>query len=175
MKALFTRILPRLFCLVVVMTGAVVLLLRYFEKPQVEALAPSRASEQIATDLATVNASFEKTRLTAGVSPTPEADPYTLVRRLSLSLTGAPPSLEEIRRLEGLPKGADPVQAWLDHLFSDRRYADQMAERFARVFVGVETGPFLVYRRRRLVTWLGDQLAMNRRYDHLVNLSLIHI
>ncbi len=168
MKALFTRILPRLFCLFVAMAGAVVLLLRYFEKPQVEALAPSKASEQIATDLATVNASFEKARLTAGVSLTPEADPYTLVRRLSLSLTGAPPSLEEIRRLEGLPKGADPVQSWLDHLFSDRRYADQMAERFARVFVGVETGPFLVYRRRRLVTWLGDQLAMNRRYDQLV-------
>ncbi len=168
MKALFTRILPRLFCLFVAMAAAVFLLLRYFEKPQVEALAPSKAPSRIAADLETVNAAFEKARLSAGVLPTPEADPYTLIRRLSLALTGAPPSLEEIRRLEGLPKGADPVQAWLDHLFSDRRYADQMAERFARVFVGVETGPFLVYRRRRLVTWLGDQLAVNRRYDHLV-------
>ncbi len=43
---------------------------------------------------------------------------------ISLALTGAPPSLEEIRRLEDLAEGSDPVASWLDHLFADRRSAD---------------------------------------------------
>ncbi|MCP4812962.1 MAG: DUF1553 domain-containing protein, partial [Planctomycetaceae bacterium] len=46
--------------------------------------------------------------------------------------------------------------------------ADYLAERLARAYVGTEQGPFLVYRRRRFVTWLSDQLAENRPYDELV-------
>ncbi|MEM9017465.1 MAG: DUF1549 domain-containing protein, partial [Verrucomicrobiota bacterium] len=104
----------------------------------------------------------------AGAEPAPEADSLTLARRLSLALTGAPPSLEEIRLLEALPAEADPVQSWLDHLFADPRYHHYFAERLARAYVGVEVGPFLVYRRRRLVNWLADQLKENRPYDELV-------
>jgi hypothetical protein len=33
--------------------------------------------------------------------------------------------------------------------------------------VGVDAGPFLVYRRRRFQLWLSDQLFANRRYDSL--------
>ncbi len=100
----------------------------------------------------------------AGVEPAPEVDVYTLARRLSLGLTGAVPSLEELRRLEKTAE-IDQLDAWLDHLFADERYAHYLAERLARVYVGVETGPFLVYRRRRMVDWLAEQLAANRPYD----------
>lgn len=104
----------------------------------------------------------------AGVEPTPPADPPTLARRLSLALTGAPPSLEELRRLEALAPAADPVAAWLGHLLADRRSADYLAERFARAFLGTEPGPFLVFRRRRLLTWLADGFQQNRPYDAVV-------
>ena len=43
-----------------------------------------------------------------------------------------------------------------------------MAERFARAYVGVENGQFLIYRRRRFVLWLSDRLHENLRYDQLV-------
>jgi len=43
-----------------------------------------------------------------------------------------------------------------------------MAELFAGAFVGTEDGPFLVYRRRRFVTWLSDQFEARRPYDSLV-------
>lgn len=102
------------------------------------------------------------------VEATPEADTFTLARRLSLALTGAAPSLEELRQIESLPEDADRIQSWLTHLFSDQRYAYYFAERLARTYVGVEQGPFLVYRRRRMVNWLADQLAANRPYDKLV-------
>lgn len=116
----------------------------------------------------TLNREWSDAWAKAELSPVPIADRLTVSRRLSLALTGAVPSLEEIRRLEALSPGADATAAWLDHLFADDRYPAYFAERFARAFVGVETGPFLVYRRRRLVTWLAGQLARNRPYNEIV-------
>ena len=89
------------------------------------------------------------------------------MRRLSLSLCGTIPSLEEIRRFEARPAGRR-IDAWLDDLLHDRRCADYLAERFARAFVGTEDGPFLKFRRRRFVAWLSDAILENRRYDAIV-------
>ncbi len=130
---------------------------------EVSALPPETVSHQ-----QRINSAFIEAWEAEEIILTPEADVLTLIRRLSLALTGAPPSVEELRRLDTLPAGADPVQAWLDHLFDDPRYHAYFAERLARAFVGVEQGPFLVYRRRRLVNWLSDQLAENRPYDAMV-------
>ncbi len=89
------------------------------------------------------------------------------MRRLSLGLCGTIPSLEEIRRFESRPAGSR-VEAWLDDLLRDRRFADYFAERFARVFVGTEDGPFLVFRRRRFIAWLSDAFLENRPYRAIV-------
>ena len=102
-----------------------------------------------------------------GLTPAPRASDLALIRRLSLALTGTIPSLEEIRRFEALPP-SDRVARWLDELLLDRRSADYLAERLARAFVGVEGGPFLVYRRRKFVAWLGDELHRGRPYDEIV-------
>ncbi|MDP7010751.1 MAG: DUF1549 domain-containing protein, partial [Verrucomicrobiota bacterium] len=115
-----------------------------------------------------------------GLDPAPSADELTRIRRLSLGLTGTIPSLQEIRAFEGArvfharnqPPPNDHIQWWLSHLFEDRRTSDYLAERFARAYVGVENGPFLVYRRRRFVSWLSDQFHGNRPYDKVVR-SLI--
>ncbi len=95
------------------------------------------------------------------------APDLAVIRRLSLAMAGTIPSLEEIRRIEAGPAEAR-VERHLDALLGDRRSADYLAERLARAFVGVEGGPFLVYRRRRFVAWLSDQLMANRPYDALV-------
>lgn len=95
------------------------------------------------------------------------ADDLTIARRLSLALTGTIPSLEEIRVLESQPAG-NRTEWWVSHLLEDRRYADYVAERLARAYVGTENGPFLIYRRRRFVLWLSDQLHKNTHYDELV-------
>jgi len=107
----------------------------------------------------------------SGLEPAPPADELTQIRRLSLGLTGTIPSLQEIRALEAQP-ASERIQWWLSHLFEDRRTADYLAERFARSYVGVENGPFLIYRRRRFVSWLADELEANRPYDKIVR-SLI--
>ncbi len=86
---------------------------------------------------------------------------------MSLALVGSIPSLEDIRHLESLPADRR-LDIWLAELLADRRSADYLAERFARALVGVENGPFLLYRRRRFVSWLADEIAMNRPYSEIV-------
>ncbi|MDG3002569.1 DUF1549 domain-containing protein [Paludisphaera mucosa] len=126
--------------------------------------APVVARPEVA---ARVDAAFREEWRKREVEPAAKAPDLALMRRLTLGLTGTVPSLEEIRRFEA----AEPstrVDAWLEELLRDRRSADYLAERFARAFVGVEDGPFVVFRRRRFTTWLSDALMANRPYSAIV-------
>ena len=117
--------------------------------------------------VATVNGAINREIAAAELQPAPAAPELAVIRRLSLALTGTIPSLQEIRQLEAQPPG-ERLQWWLSGIFQDRRYGDYLAERLARAYVGTEGGPFIVFRRRRFVLWLSDQLARNRPYDDLV-------
>ena len=99
--------------------------------------------------------------------PAALASDLAVMRRLALALCGTVPSLEEIRHFETRPRQGR-VETWLDELLVDRRCADYLAERFARAYVGTEDGPFVLYRRRRFVTWLSDAFMENRPYNVLV-------
>ena len=90
-----------------------------------------------------------------------------VARRLSLGLTGTIPSVQELKALEKQPSD-QRISWWVSRLLEDARTHDYLAERLARAWVGVEGGPFLMYRRRRFVSWLSDQIEKNRRYDYLV-------
>ena len=126
------------------------------EDPNDPRVVASRVDEALAADWSDM-----------GLRPTPIAHELTLMRRLSLALTGSVPSLEDIRKFEARP-AVDRLDSWLADLLADRRAADYLAERWTRVFVGTEDGPFLLFRRRRFRTWLSDQLFTNRPYDAIV-------
>ncbi len=114
-----------------------------------------------------VDASFEERWQSAQVRPTRDAADLLIARRLALGLMGTVPSVEEIRQFEALP--ADQRLAWwLDRILQDQRFASYFAERLARAMVGTEQGPFLLFRRRRFVTWLEEQIAQDRPYDQIV-------
>ncbi len=117
--------------------------------------------------LASINEEFQASWDKRQLSHAARADHLTIARRLSLGLAGTIPSVEEIRALEAQPP-SERTAWFVSHLLSDRRSADYLAERLARAYVGTEDGPFLVYRRRRFVTWLSDRLFENARYDHIV-------
>src|SRR5262245_61957854 len=114
-----------------------------------------------------VDASFRCRWSKQSLVGAPLADDLTVMRRLALVLCGTIPSLEEIRRIEALPH-EKRVDTWLDDLLHDRRPSDYLAERFARAYVGTEDGPFVLFRRRRFVSWLSEVLLQNRRYDAIV-------
>ena len=117
--------------------------------------------------VAEVDASFRRGWAERGLDPSPPALDLAIMRRLALALTGSVPSLEEIRRFEASPPSGRN-EAWLDDLLRDRRTSDYLAERLARAFVGTEDGPFLLFRRRRFTTWLGDAILEGRPYDAVV-------
>ena len=126
-----------------------------YQQPEIR-----RVLDQVDSEFA---ASWEE----SGLASAGPADELIIARRLALGLTGTIPSLEEIRVLQSLPEG-QRVDWWISRLLEDRRYADYVAERLARAYVGTDNGPFIVYRRRRFVTWLSDQLHDNKPYDVLV-------
>ena len=98
-----------------------------------------------------VNASFRADWADKGMAPAAPATDLAVMRRLALGLMGTIPSLEEIRQFEYLP-AEERLPWWIDRILHDRRSADYLAERFARAYVGTEGGPFIFFRRRRMVT-----------------------
>ncbi|WP_162006854.1 DUF1553 domain-containing protein [Roseimaritima sediminicola] len=114
-----------------------------------------------------LNAEFRRHWQQRGVEPAPPADWYTLCRRLSLALVGSGLSLEEVRYLQTVPE-ADRARVCRERLLRDERFVQYWGERLTRTFVGAEEGPFIVFRRRRFVTWVRDQLRDNRPYDAMI-------
>ena len=114
-----------------------------------------------------VDAAFQNQWDAVGLENTSQADNLTIARRLAIGLAGTIPSVEEIRKFEEQPEDAQ-IHWWVSRLLEDPRTSDHLAERFARALVGVENGPFLIFRRRRFVSWLADQIQANRKYDKIV-------
>jgi mono/diheme cytochrome c family protein len=67
-----------------------------------------------------------------GLSPSPEADPATLLRRLTFDLTGLPPSPEEVEAFVGDP-APDAYERAVDRLLASPRYG----ERWGRYWLDV--------------------------------------
>jgi hypothetical protein len=103
----------------------------------------------------------------AGLQSAPDAPWNVVARRLSLAMVGNSLSLEEYRALERIDQ-VDRVAWWTEYLLSERRWADQFAERWSRATVGTSDGPFLIFRRRKYQQWLADQFQANVPYDQIV-------
>ncbi len=136
-------------------------------RPSRETESPRPRPAEFASAVDRLNASLGDVRQREKLAPAPRAPVQAIARRLSLALMGTIPSLAEIRELEAQPDES-VVAWWFDHLWADRRASDYLAERLARAYVGTQDGPFLIYRRRRFVSWLADELHANRPYDQLV-------
>jgi hypothetical protein len=121
----------------------------------------------LAEPIAAVDREFAEAWQEHGLEPTAAADYLVVMRRMSLALTGMPPSLEQIRWVEQLPT-QQRLDQYLAHLLQNKQTHDYLAERLTRSWVGAEDGPFIVFRRQRFVAWLSEQLAENRRYDQIV-------
>ncbi len=72
--------------------------------------------------------SFIRERLAkVGLSPSPEADPVTLMRRMKLDLVGLPPTLLEVDEYEvAFKQNADIAsREWIDHLLRSPNYGER--------------------------------------------------
>lgn len=125
--------------------------------------------EQAAPMVAQIDSHLVTTWGSAGLEPAPEVENLILMRRLWLDLLGTTPSLLEIREFEQVPSGEQP--GWLvERVLADERFDSILAERLARIAVGGQDAKMgdLIYRRRRLVSWMTGQVRRNRPWDSLV-------
>lgn len=96
-----------------------------------------------------------------GLKPSPEADRATLVRRVSLDLTGLPPSEEDL-------KSNEPYEKIVDRLLVSPRYAERMAIRWLEAARYADTngyqtdGPRDMWRWR---DWVIDAFHRNMPFD----------
>ncbi|MGL4462527.1 MAG: DUF1549 domain-containing protein, partial [Planctomycetia bacterium] len=138
--------------------------------PAVEKLSgePRPYPDDVASAAGAVDRLLAEAVAAAGVETAPPVDDLRLMRRLSLTLHGTIPSLQEIRDFEKMDP-VDRLPLSVDRLTADRRFSDYFAERLARSLVSaIEAEPFFTYRRRRFVLWLSDQIAAHRPYDEVV-------
>ena len=102
-----------------------------------------------------------------GLTPSPEADRATLIRRLSFDLTGLPPTPEESQAfLED--RSPDAYEKIVDRLLASPRYAERMAIRWLEAARYADTngysndGPRDMWRWR---DWVIDAFRTNMPFD----------
>jgi len=130
-------------------------------------VTPVESDPDFPATVGRVDAAFRAQWQSDRIEPAAAAPDLIQARRIALGLMGTVPSLEEIRQFESLP-GDQRLPWYLDHVLTDSRYHDHVAERLTRMLVGTEEGPYVFFRRKRLVEWLAAQLAANVPYDRTV-------
>ena len=88
-------------------------------RPEIPELAGKQATVRNPID-AFIQSRLEK----EGLSPSPEADRRTLIRRVTLDLTGLPPTPAEVQAFLS-DKSADAYEKLVDRLLTSPRYAEQ--------------------------------------------------
>ncbi len=108
-------------------------------------------------------ARLERERL----EPSPEADRYTLARRLAIDLTGLPPTLQAADRFNA-DKSDDAYGQYVDALLQTPAYGERWAHvwldlaRYADSNGYAEDQPRVIWKYR---DWVIDAINKNRRFD----------
>ena len=102
-----------------------------------------------------------------GLSPATEADRRTLIRRLSLDLTGLPPDVTEVRAFANDPS-PDAYERLVDRLLDSPRYGERMASRWLDAARYADTqgyqndAPVQMWRWR---DWVIESFNANKPFD----------
>jgi Protein of unknown function (DUF1553)/Protein of unknown function (DUF1549)/Planctomycete cytochrome C len=102
-----------------------------------------------------------------GLSPSPEADRYTLVRRLYLDLIGVPPTIEEADAFIA-DNSAEAYEKLVDRLLQDPRYGERWARRWLDLARYADTNGYEKDRQRSIWPyrdWVIDALNADMPFD----------
>jgi len=87
-----------------------------------------------------------------GLAPSPEADRARLLRRVSLDITGLPPTLEELRRFEA-DRGEGAYERAVDRLLASPRYGEKMASDWLDAARYADTHGYQVDPEKEMWAW----------------------
>ena len=109
----------------------------------------------------------------AGLTPSPQADPRTLLRRLYYDLIGLPPTAEELAAFEADPSDAR-YEAAVDWLLASPRFGERWARYWLDVARYADTKGYVFTEDRsykhayRYRDWVIDSFNGDRPYDEFV-------
>lgn len=109
-----------------------------------------------------------------GLAPSPRATPEVLVRRVTLALTGLPPTVEEVDAFVADPSDA-AYEALVDRLLASRRHAEHMAVQWLDLARYADTDGFQYDLPRpawQWRDWVLDALDRNLPYDQFTTQQL---
>ena len=110
-----------------------------------------------------------------GLTPAPEADRPTLLRRLSFDLTGLPPSPEEVEAFLR-DRSPDAYEKVVDRLLASPQYGERWAQHWLDLARYADTDGFEFDQARpnawRYRDWVVDALNRDMPYDRFVRLQL---
>lgn len=109
-----------------------------------------------------------------GISPSPEADKETLLRRLSLDLTGLPPSTAEIESFIA-DKSENAYEKQVDRLLKSDHYGEKMAMHWMDIARFADTHGYTVDRFRDASPyrdWVIKAFNQNLSYDQFITHQL---
>ncbi len=102
-----------------------------------------------------------------GLEPSPEASRETLIRRLSLDLTGSPPELSEVDAFLA-DSSAKAYETVVDRLLASPRYGERMAIRWLDAARYADTNGYQTDAERdmwRWRDWVIDAFSSNKPFD----------
>lgn len=102
-----------------------------------------------------------------GLDPSPEADKHALIRRVSLDLTGLPPTPEEVDAFMA-DAAPDAYEKVVDRLLQSPHYGEQMARNWLDVARYADTNGFHIDNERymwRWRDWVIDSFNKNQPFD----------
>ncbi len=120
--------------------------------------------QQVDAAVKRLNEQFQQQWQSEKVDVVNTVDDLAVFRRLSLAMFGTVPSLEDIRAFEA-DQQPSKIDRWVVTMLKDSRFNDYFAERLARSLVGVEDGPFVIFRRDRMTAWLAEQLRKDASWS----------
>lgn len=122
--------------------------------------------QQLDSAVKRLNEQFQQQWQSENVQVVNTVDDLAVFRRLSLAMFGTVPSLEDIRAFEA-DQQPNKIDRWVVAMLQDSRFSDYFAERLARSLVGVEGGPFIIFRRDRMTAWLAEQLRKDASWSDM--------
>ena len=117
--------------------------------------AQSQSTENRALSTNPIDAFIKAKLKSAGLSPSPPADPATLIRRLSLDLTGLPPSPDEVIAFVKA-SASDPLSAFslqLSAFLSSPQYGERWARKWLDLARYADTNGYEKDRGRQIWPW----------------------
>ena len=147
---------------------------RRYARKDVWAFLPVREVDPPSVDKNPIDAFIDARLQAAGVTPAPQADARTLIRRVTYDLTGLPPTAEETRAFVEVSED-DPERAWqdlVDRLLDSPHFGERQAQHWLDVVRYADTSGFSNdYERSnawRYRDWVVRSFNEDKPYDEFV-------